>query len=483
MTALDTSFGKDKIRNLPNNWIELRLEEVLENHRGGVWGIETKPGIGYPVLRSTNMRGSVLDFSETAWCDVSKDQAEIAKLMPGDIIVTKSSGSPRLVGLPVLFENNPDGKTYLFSNFTLRLRPNFQKIFPKLLFYFLSGEKATIDRMGMAQDTTGLRNLKVKEYLSQKIPIPPLDEQQRLITKLESILAQTSTARTALECIPPLLKTFRQSVLVAAFRGELTERDSNDEPAEALLERIRAERRKRWKESLRVKGKDPAKFEYEEPSVPDTSNLPELPEGWMWTALDQLLDRIEAGHSFKAQGRPAEDREFGVIKVSAMTWGRFIPEENKALLPETDPGNTPTIHKGDLLISRANTVELVGAVVLVDKDYPNLLLSDKSLRLVPITEEISKEFLLFALRTHPVRKVFEGEATGVSESMRNITQEKIKSAPIALPPVQEQIRIIEKIQKSYHQIDAIERACISASRRLNELEQATLSKAYRGKMV
>jgi type I restriction enzyme S subunit len=314
------------------------------------------------------------------------------------------------------------------------------------------------------------------------IPLPPIDEQRKIVDKLASSIAQTRTARAALECIPVLLKAFRQSVLAAAFRGELTERVPDDEPAAALLERIRAERRQRWEESLRARGKDPAKAVYEEPSAPDTANLPELPEGWAWTTLDHLLGKIEAGHSFKAQGRPAEEGEFGVIKVSAMTWGKFLPEENKALLPGTDPGSTPRVCKGDLLISRANTVELVGAVVLVEQDYPNLLLSDKSLRLVPLSTEISKEFLLYALRTQSVRNVFEGEATGVTESMRNISQDKIRIAPIALPPLSEQAKIIEKIKLANAQSDAIERAIATGIRRLDELEQSAIAKAFRDEL-
>lgn len=314
------------------------------------------------------------------------------------------------------------------------------------------------------------------------VPLPPLNVQIEIIKKLDSIYAQTFTARAALDRIPPTLKAFRQSVLGAAFRGELTERDPSDEPAIELLGRIRAERRRRWEDSLSSKGKDPAKAIYEEHSTLETANLPELPEGWVWTTLDHLLAKIEAGHSFKAQGRPAEEGEFGVIKVSAMTWGKFLPEENKALLPGTDPGSTPKVCKGDLLISRANTVELVGAVVLVEQDYPNLLLSDKSLRLVPLSTEISKEFLLYALRTQPVRNVFEGEATGVSESMRNISQDKIRIAPIALPPLSEQARIIDRIKKANTKCNQIEQAIETGFRRLDALEQAALSKAFRGEL-
>ena len=328
-------------------------------------------------------------------------------------------------GAPFLDQGKP--KAYLIkgkcwvNNHAHVLRPNPHLLFTSFLCNYLN-------LFDYSNYVTGTTRLKLNQSRMREIPvlIPPRDIQHNTLTKLESIFTQTRAARAALERVPALLKVFRQSVLAAAFRGKLTERDSNDEPASVLLERIRAERRRRWEEDLRAKGKDPSKAAYAEPPAPDTSKLPELPEGWVWTTLELLLERIEAGHSFRAQGRPAKKGELGVIKVSAMTWGKFLPNENKALLPDTDPGNTPKVCKGDLLISRANTVELVGAVVLVEEDYPSLFLSDKSLRLVPITEEVSKEFLLYALRTRQVRDVFEGEPTGVSESMRNISQDKIE---------------------------------------------------------
>ena len=168
------------------------------------------------------------------------------------------------------------------------------------------------------------------------------------------------------------------------------------------------------------------------------------PPGWANTTLSELLLRIEAGKSPKAQGRPARNGEFGVLKVSAVSWGRFQPSENKALNGSLPPG-VPVPQKDDLLISRANTVELVGAVVQVEADHPNLMLSDKILRLVTV-RQVCKGFLVQALRTRAVRSVFEDQATGTSISMRNLSQPKIRLAPVCLPPLKEQKRIVAKTE-------------------------------------
>ena len=178
-----------------------------------------------------------------------------------------------------------------------------------------------------------------------------------------------------------------------------------------------------------------------------------LPVGWRWDVLGDVLEGIEAGKSPKAQERGAEPNELGVLKVSSVTWGQFRPEENKAILPDYNPGSCPRVCKGDLLISRANTVELVGAVAMAEKDYPNLLLSDKTLRLIPCLKQVSPRYLLYALRTPLVRHHLESHATGTSGSMRNISQVSISTSPIPLPPLHEQRRIAAILDKA----DAIRR--------------------------
>ena len=115
-----------------------------------------------------------------------------------------------------------------------------------------------------------------------------------------------------------------------------------------------------------------------------------------------------------------------------MSWGRFLQDENKAIPAEChiDPKNE--IRAGDLLISRANTADLVGATVLVDNTRPHLLLSDKSLRLV-IRMGVDKSWLNIVLRSPSVRRQFADRATGTSDSMRNLSQPKILATTLSLP--------------------------------------------------
>jgi len=157
--------------------------------------------------------------------------------------------------------------------------------------------------------------------------------------------------------------------------------------------------------------------------------------------LGEVLLDIQAGRSFQTAEVLARPDELGVLKVSAVTWSDFQPDEAKALNGDYVPDASHRVRNGDLLISRANTKEFVGAVVLVNRDYPFRLLSDKTLRLVIDEDRASKEYLLFALRAPKARRHIEHYATGTSDSMRNIAHGVITSVPIDLPPLCDQRRI------------------------------------------
>lgn len=190
---------------------------------------------------------------------------------------------------------------------------------------------------------------------------------------------------------------------------------------------------------------------------------------------------IEAGRSPKNQGRPARDGEVGVLKVSAVSWGKFLPEENKALLPDDAAEPELAVRAGDLLISRANTTDLVGAVVYVEHDYPNLMLADKTLRLVP-TSDVSAKYLLYALRTATARDFFAKNATGTSDSMRNISQAKIRTVPIPLPPLAEQRRIVERVEALMAQARTAREALAPLPALVRRLRQTVLAAAFSGRL-
>ncbi|MFC8201987.1 restriction endonuclease subunit S [Streptomyces sp. NPDC057298] len=143
--------------------------------------------------------------------------------------------------------------------------------------------------------------------------------------------------------------------------------------------------------------------------------------------LDTWLSRIEAGKSPLAEDTSARDGEWGVLKVSAVQAGWFEPAENKVLRDPEHIDPRYEVRPGDLLMTRANTEELVGLACVVREPGPRLLLSDKTLRLVPDEGSAETEFIALTLASPAVRAQIKAAATGTSASMKNIGQEAIRA--------------------------------------------------------
>ncbi|HMN97549.1 MAG TPA: restriction endonuclease subunit S [Phycisphaerales bacterium] len=210
--------------------------------------------------------------------------------------------------------------------------------------------------------------------------------------------------------------------------------------------------------------------------------LREVFEGPQWpiVALGAGLERFEAGTSVVAEGRPAGDHEWGVLKVSAVSWGHFRPHENKAVPPGYVPGEHERVRPGDFLISRANTAELAGAVVLVRETPDNLMLSDKTLRLVIDRTVFVPEYLEFALRTRLARTFIEGNATGTSYSMRNISQPTIRAIPVPKPEVATQRQIVASLSVRLAAVEAMIARCREELDEIESLPAALLRAAFNG---
>ncbi|TBW11687.1 restriction endonuclease subunit S [Azotobacter chroococcum subsp. isscasi] len=203
--------------------------------------------------------------------------------------------------------------------------------------------------------------------------------------------------------------------------------------------------------------------------------LGRVPEHWQLMPLKRLVRSIEQGWSPECEARPAESGEWGVVKVGCVNGGRFRPEENKALPVSLEPRPELGLCKGDVLVSRANTRELVGSCAVVPQDYPNLLLCDKIYR-IRAGEWVTPKFLAALITVHG-RRAVEIEATGASSSMLNISQSVILNLPVALPEPAEQDQIMAAASHETARIDALVAKKTRFIELLREKRQALITHA------
>ena len=184
---------------------------------------------------------------------------------------------------------------------------------------------------------------------------------------------------------------------------------------------------------------------------------------------------LDAGASVLSEDRTKREGEIGVLKVSAVSYGRFTPEAHKAVVEASQIARLAAKPQKDtLLVSRANTFDLVGASVYVAEDHPDLFLSDKLWRIRTV-ENCDARWLSYALSTGSVRADISERATGTSGSMKNISQEAFLDVKILLPPLPEQRKIAEILGTWDAAIERVTRLIAALQRRKQGLMQRLLT--------
>ncbi len=245
------------------------------------------------------------------------------------------------------------------------------------------------------------------------------------------------------------IKQLRQTIINLAMCGKLVRQDSNDESVLKLLERIKENKRN-------LSNSNGAKEQKKTYEVPANKIPYFLPSTWKWINFADLIYYSDAGMSPKTEGFPKSGDQWGVVKVSSVSWDRFNPDENKQLFSEANFPESAIILNGDFLISRANTSALVAKCVIVEDQPKNLILSDKIVRL-HITEYCEKKFVYYVnnYASH-AREYYASEASGTSDSMKNVSRPVIYALPIPLPPLAEQYRIVARIDELMILCDQLE---------------------------
>lgn len=423
-----------------------------------------KESVGLPFYQGKTEFGEIFP-SPIKWCNKPQKIAQ-----EGDVLLS--------VRAPVGPTNLCQEESCIGRGLAA-IRPNEHILSKFVLYYFRNIEKELASK---AIGTT-FSAITGDTLRKQKIPLPPIEDQERIVSKIEELFTQLDTAETALKRAKINLKRYKQSVLQAAVTGELTRewREAHQdeiEPATKLLERIKAERRSKWDAEIRAKGKDPAREKYEEPSAPDVSELPELPEGWCWLYTELIIDYLQYGTSEKAN---LDSSGIPVLRMGNIQDGE-LDFGNLKYLPE----NTKNIEKyyldpGDILFNRTNSAELVGKTAVFRNSH---LKSTFASYLIRVRTNNNYSPVLLALYTNSIfGKKFISSVVSQQVGQANVNGEKLKKMPIPLLSFAEQQAIIEIINEKFYQIETIHKFLEKNINRINLSKRAILQKAFTGKLI
>jgi type I restriction enzyme S subunit len=210
--------------------------------------------------------------------------------------------------------------------------------------------------------------------------------------------------------------------------------------------------------------------------------LPKIPSSWTRCKVKHVVLHFDQGVSPQCESRTPDEGEWGVLKAGCINSGSFDPMESKALPPEIPSLPEITVCKGDLIISRANTQNLVGRSAVATQDYPKLMLSDKLYRLKVDATRCLPEFVRRTMWVPAVRSRIEERATGASPSMLNIDRRTILELDLVLPPVEDQQALLEKVDERAHAIGELIEHVERELAMLIELRSSTITDAVLGRI-
>ncbi|HLO49006.1 MAG TPA: restriction endonuclease subunit S [Kamptonema sp.] len=479
----------EDLYELPKGWVWTGLKIVCEKIQDGSHFSPqlqyTEGGEGrYLYITAKNIKPNGLDLSDVTYVDETFHKSIYERCNPekGDVLLTKDGVKTGVVTL-----NTLDEQFSLLSSVAL-FKTNKLVLCSNYLRYFLSSPVGF--KMITGQMTgTAIKRIVLDKIRQSYICLPPLPEQHRIVAKIEELFTELDAGVELLKKLKAKLKRYRQAVLKAAVEGNLTKewREANQgklEPASMLRDRILKQRREKWEAEqlakMKAQGKTPKddswKLKYKEPIAPDTSDLPELPNGWCWATLDQISVKITDGEHLRPKVV-----EKGVYFLSA----KDIREEgvnfDEPLFVSEDDAekfrNRCDPEKGDILIvSRGATV---GRSCLVNTDTMFCLLG--SVILIKLYPYVLNQFAIYSIKSPDIQKHIINLSGSTAQQAIYIRD--IRKAYIPLPSLEEQHQIFNEVERCLSVIHQLEKTIDTNLKRAEKLRQSILKQAFEGKLV
>ncbi len=396
-------------------------------------------------------------------------------LEKGDVLIARM---PDPLGRACLFPG--DQKKSVTVVDVAVVRPAADEFDTRWLMYFVN---APAFRSVVASMQSGSTRKRISRGNLAKIalPVPPLDQQKRIVSEIEKQFSRLDEAVANLKRVKANLKRYKAAILKAAVEGRLVETEAelarregrSYETGAQLLQRILETRRRQWQ----------GKGKYKEPAAPDTTDLPELPEGWVWCGFEQVS--VSDKHALKAGPfGSALKKEFysesgykiyGQEQVISgdSTFGDYFIDEAKYRELESC-----AVKPGDLLISLVGTA---GRVLVLPPTASPGIINPRLLKLSLNQIHIEPAYAAYMLQSAWAKHYFKLQGHGGTMEILNLGI--IKALPVPLPPLTEQRRIVSEVDRCLSIAEGAVVQIDANLKRAQTLRGSVLSNAFRNEQL
>ena len=429
---------------LPKGWAWTRLGNLSMGIQYGLSNSAKTQGT-HKLLRITDIQDGKVNWNTVPFTTV--DDPETYLLKTGDIVFARTGAT---VGKSFLITEIPYPSVY--ASYLIRIRL-LENLLPEYIYQFFDStcywSQITDKSVGVGQPNCNGTSL--KELF---IPIPPINEQLRIVPTAQALLAYVTRIDGEKKSLLSIAVAAKAKILDFAIRGQLVPQDPADEPASALLERIRAEKeelikqgkiKRDKKESVIFKGEDNSYYRLDSNNKRNIIDIPfDIPDNWEWCNLS-MIGSTNIGLTYK----PADIVTEGtmVLRSSNIINGKL--DLSDLVRVNTTIRENQYIQKNDILIcARNGSKALVGKCAI----FENVNEKASFGAFMAVYRSSFFKYVYYFLNSDFFRNTFSNDD---SKQINQLTQDMIKNTTIPLPPFAEQKRIVEAIETAFAQLDII----------------------------
>ena len=467
---------------IPGSWARTTIGATAEIVRGVSFPKDARKLVPHPghiaCLRTANVQREV-EWDDLWFVPEEYVNVESRYVQPLDVLISVSN-SLALVGKVAQVTILPQKST--LGAFISLLRPS-SALDAKCYYYQMASPEVQSEIRYSASTTTNISNISSGKLSAVRLEVPPLAEQRRIVAEIEAQFTRLDASVAALRRAQANVKRYRASVLKAACEGrlipteaELARSEGRDyEPAGVLLERILVERRARWESQEKRRGK------YKEPSDPDTSALPELPEGWAWATVSQcseLKGGVTKGQRYKNE---QSLREVPYLRVANVQRG-FLDLKQISRI-ETSQENIEQLRliPGDVLFTEGGDRDKLGRGWVWKGEIGECIHQNHVFRARPFPNSVIPEFVSWW--GNSFGQDFFSRFGKQTTNLASINLTVLSQFPIPVPPLAEQQRIVAEVERRLSVIQQTEATVEASLARAERLRQSILKQAFSGKLV
>ena len=463
---------------VPDNWVWTRLGNITEKNQYGYTAKSSNQG-EVKYLRITDIQDNKVVWNDVPYCEIKEDEFEKFKLKKDDIVIARTGAT---TGKSFLIKEI--NHKSVFASYLIRVRGI--KVLSEYLWDYMNAniywQQITEFSSGIAQP--GVNAQKLENLL---IPLPPIDEQKRIVNKLDYFFDKIQKVKEIIEEIKEKNEARKESILSKAFTGELTAkwRADNIHSAKELLSKISDEKLSNWEQECqkaeaegRKKPTKPKLKSIDEMIVPNDEIPYEIPNNWVWTRLEDISYNFQVG-LVKSALEQSEDKEYKYLKMNNITNdGKLTLDQLVCVDATLEEYEKFKLKKGDFLFNTRNSYELVGKNTVFDleEDY----LYNNNILKINFYEGVNSKVISYYLNS-PMGRDRLTEIKSGTTNVSAIYAKDLKKVTIPLPPIEEQkeiVRILDNIFTKENLINEL----ISLEDKIQALEKSILSKAFRGEL-